>query len=453
MKKIKIGLLGFGNIGKEIWRYFAAIGDSQLQDYEIAAIGVRDSAKSRTCDIPVPKNLLTTRSIEEIIQNSDIDMIVNTVGGCAAYNEDALRFTQRALEAGKHLVTCNKNTIATHLLQLTSLANERKVNLRYEPSVCGGIPIIRTLTEYFKNDEIISLRGIFNGTSNYITTRMQEGETFHNALENAQKLGYAETDPARDVCGIDTVEKLAILASLAFKTEILPDHVSLVEGIHTLDQDDFYAVKEEISRKRGKPYVIKPIAIAKKSGSQLELRVHPAYISREHPLAGIHGVENAVVIEARYAGTYTLVGRGAGPRPTAHAMIADMLDIGSCIRAEIFRNFSSFDKRYLLPESRSYLTQGYLKSTSPAHLAGVFAKKCSSIASSGISIRDVHNFPETKAIGDNQHLPDIIVTEPAREEQIQQAREAIAGAQGYVLGNVSYLREDSFDVRIENRRL
>ncbi len=439
--KIKTGLLGFGNVGQGVWNYLAKSSDPEIEEYEIVAIGIRNTKNPRSIASSEKQKLpkFTSEPLEDIIENPEIKIVVNTIGGNEEYDKISLQLTQRALEKGKHVVMCNKNNLSTHLEQLTSLANENRANLRYGACVGGGVPIINNIQGYLGSDEIISLKCILNGTSNYILTQMHAGKSFREAIEESQDLGYAETDPARDISGADASEKLALLASFAFKTIIKPCDITLVEGIQDINKDDIHAVKVEISRKFDQEYIIKPLAIAKRSEDGLELRVHPAYISKNHPLAGVHGVKNAVLVECRYSGQHLFIGNGAGSQPTGYAVAMDIFQIGRNLKKDAIENFSSFNQKYGLAETCR--TEGYIISTSPADEVGVFEKKIRAIASHRINIEDIQNFPRKLAVGSEMLLPDIFILTEVDERRTMEAANEITKLE-CVRGKARYIRAD-----------
>ncbi len=317
MKTINVGLIGFGTIGTGVARVLR--DNSQLISRRLGAelvlkkIADLDIVTDR--GITLPAGMLTT-DVNEVLDNPDIDMVIELIGGY----EPAKTFITRALKAGKHVVTANKALLAKHGDELFQVAAKAGVDLYYEASVGGGIPIIKVMRESLTANRITAISGILNGTCNYILTQMTDkGSAYDDVLAEAQKLGYAEADPTFDVEGIDTAHKLAILAAMAFGTPINFDSV-YVEGIA-----DIQPVDIEFAREFG--YKIKLLAIAKEGDGGIEARVHPTMIPEHHMLAKIDGVFNAVYINADMLGPSLYYGQGAGMLPTASAVVADLVDI------------------------------------------------------------------------------------------------------------------------------
>ena len=312
---IGIGLLGMGTVGRGVYR----ILNDNKSDIEqkigapivVKKILVRDVSKDRGLEIS--SNLLTT-NVSDILNDPEIDIVVEVLGGI----NPALEYALKALGKGKSVVTANKDMIALHGKELFAAAEAGKRDLFFEASVAGGIPIIRPLKECLATNRITQLIGIINGTTNYMLTRMnEEGLGFAQALEEAQSLGYAEADPSADVEGYDAARKLAILASIAFNTRIPLDRV-YVEGITRITAEDItYAANLD--------YVIKLLGIARDSRNGIEVRVHPALLPKTHPLASVKDVFNAIFVTGDAVGDVMFYGRGAGELPTASAVTADVM--------------------------------------------------------------------------------------------------------------------------------
>jgi homoserine dehydrogenase len=274
---------------------------------------VRDPAKERVPELD--KGRLTTDP-EAVLGDPSLDVVVEVMGGV----DPARAHVTRAIAAGKQVVTANKMLLALHGPELLDGARERGVDLAFEGAVGGGIPVIRVLRDALASDTIASLSGIVNGTSNYVLTRMRaDGLSFDAAVKEAQRLGYAEADPTLDVGGGDAAHKLVVLAMLAFGARL--DGVKVpTEGL-----GDVEAVDHAFADRFG--FVVKQLAVAKDKGDALELRVHPALVAKDAPLANISGVLNAVAIEGRALGPCLLSGRGAGDLPTAVSVVADLVDV------------------------------------------------------------------------------------------------------------------------------
>ncbi len=263
---------------------------------------------------------LFTQDVRDIVDNAGIDIVIEVLGG----EHPAFEYQRRALEAGKYVVTANKEVIAKHGAELSALALQHGIDILYEASVGGGIPIIAPLKRDLLSNEITAISAIINGTTNYILTSMsREGSDFEPALRRAQELGYAEANPANDIEGMDAVYKLAILASLAFHADIRPEDVYR-EGITRLSAHDF-----RYARELG--YAIKLLALARRHDSQIQVRVHPALLHEDELLAKVDGVLNAVQVEGDLVGRVLFQGQGAGSLPTSSAIVADVLDAARSI--------------------------------------------------------------------------------------------------------------------------
>jgi homoserine dehydrogenase len=314
----KIGLLGLGTVGTGTAKILLTPEGRHplLQDIVIQRIGVRSLDKPR--EIELPQKLLTT-DLEAIVTDPEIDIIVELIGGL----EPARSLILKAIANGKHIVTANKAVIARYGDEIYTAANEAGVYVLLEAAVGGGIPIIKPLKQSLGVNRIERVIGIVNGTTNYILTQMtQEGADFGEVLAEAQKLGYAEADPTADVDGLDAADKIAILTSIAFGGRVKREEV-YCEGIRQVSAAD-------ISYADRLGFIIKLLAIAQKcpqNSDSLQVRVHPTLVAKEHPLASINGVYNAVLVEGDPLGQVMFFGPGAGSGPTASAVTADIINI------------------------------------------------------------------------------------------------------------------------------
>ncbi len=315
----KIGLLGLGTVGTGTVAILQdPLGRSPLlKEIEIYRVGVRSLEKTRGVDLP--PGVLTTH-LDSIVSDPDIDIIVELMGGL----EPARSLILKAIANKKHVVTANKAVIARYGHEIYSAANEARVYVLLEAAVGGGIPIIKPLKQSLGANRIQSIMGIVNGTTNYILTQMTtEGADFGEVLAEAQKLGYAEADPSADVDGYDAADKIAILASLGFGGRVKREDV-YCEGIRQVS-----AVDITYADKLG--FVIKLLAIAEglqgEASENLQLRVHPTLVPKDHPLANINGVYNGILVEGDPLGQVMFYGRGAGAGPTASAVVSDVLNI------------------------------------------------------------------------------------------------------------------------------
>ena len=321
MKTINIGLVGFGTVGTGVVKLLK--GQAPLLQRRLAARlrlkRIADLDLTRPRDVEVDPKILTTDA-REIIEDPAIDIVIELIGGTTAAREVSLA----ALRSGKHLVTANKALLATHGLELFRAAAEKRVDLGFEATVCGGIPIIRAVREGLVANRIHSIEGIVNGTCNYILTKMTElGAPFAEVLKEAQDQGYAEVNPSLDIDGIDAAHKLQILASIAYGGSVDFNAIH-VEGIRGIDPDDIQYAKEL-------GYRVKLLAIAKETDGEIEVRVHPTLIPEDHLLAFVGGVFNAVYIVGDATGSLMFYGRGAGQLPTASAVVSDVVEIAQNI--------------------------------------------------------------------------------------------------------------------------
>lgn len=321
MSSIKIALLGLGNVGKGVWEILQK-HSNMIKEYvgvpiEIKKVLVRNAQKKR--DIDVPPHMLTA-NFDDILLDKDIHIIVELIGGI----NPAYEYVKKALERGKHVVTANKAVIASYGKELIQLANERNVVLRFEGSVGGGIPIIAALTKSLAANEIESVVGIINGTTNYILTQMTRYDMdFETALRLAQEKGYAEADPTSDVEGEDAAFKLSILAFIAFGVQVPPQDIPR-EGITRISE-------KEIQYAAQLGYTIKLLAAAKKHDGKLDLHVHPTLVPITHPLAAVNDEFNALFIKGDAVGELMMYGKGAGSLPTGSAVVSDIMDVASAM--------------------------------------------------------------------------------------------------------------------------
>ncbi len=317
MKNIHVGLIGFGTVGK-------GLAQTLLEQKERLEKRVGATITlSRIADINVehlPERFSSTafsKDAEDILTDPDIDIVVELIGG----TEPAKSFLLKAIENGKHVVTANKALLSTHGKEIFEAARSRNVEVGFEASVGGGIPVIKSLKEGLVANRIESIRGILNGTANYILTMMTDnGTPFAEVLKDAQEKGFAEADPTYDVEGIDTAHKLAILMTLAYGKHVHLDHIT-TEGISKIEPID-------IDFAKGFGYRIKLLAISRNHGNHVEARVHPTMVPDTHMLANINGAFNAIEFIGDTVDNVLLYGPGAGMMPTGSAVAADVVDIG-----------------------------------------------------------------------------------------------------------------------------
>jgi homoserine dehydrogenase len=325
MQKIKIGMVGLGTVGAGVWdilhRHQGLLTQRAGVRLEIARVVVRSKKKQR--GVSVPAGLVAT-DFRAVLKDPEIKIVVELTGDVRA----ARRLALQAIRAGKHFVTANKALLALHGKELFMAARRAKVDICFEAAVGGGIPILRSLREGFVANRILSLYGIVNGTCNYILSEMaRNGKDFAGTLKLAQKLGYAEADPRFDVDGIDAAHKLVILLSIAYGVTVDLKKV-YVEGIRSISPLDL-----ECAKRFG--YEVKLLAIAKRVGKTIQARVHPTMIPQSSMLAAVHGVYNAVLLNGDFVGEGMLYGRGAGSKPTASAVVGDIVEVARNILAGV----------------------------------------------------------------------------------------------------------------------
>lgn len=317
MEQIRIALLGYGTVGKGVADLIEMNREILKKNCDkeliVKKILVRNKERHK---ISLETDNRFTTDFEEIINDENIDILVEVMGGI----HPAVDYMARGLEKKKHIVTANKMALAIEGEALFELAKKQDCHLFYEASVGGAIPVIRQVNESLNGNQIKSVEGIMNGTSNYMLTKMsKEGMGFEEALKIAQDLGYAEADPTADVGGYDTLYKLVVLSSLAFQTKV--DYKKVYrEGIEQIGKRDI-----EFAQSMG--YAIKLLAIGKEENGQLELRVHPTMLPLTHPLACIDDVYNGFCVTGNAAGDIVTSGRGAGALPTASAVVSDLLAV------------------------------------------------------------------------------------------------------------------------------
>lgn len=317
MEPVKVGILGLGTVGggtaTVLQRNAAEIARRAGRSIELVAASVRDLNKQRASSLSQVKLTLDST---EIVDNRDIDIVLELIGG----TELAKDLVLRAIDNGKHIVTANKALIALHGNEIFAAAQAKGVTVAFEAAVAGGIPIIKAIREGLAGNQIEWLAGIINGTGNFILTEMRDkGRDFDDVLKEAQALGYAEADPTFDVEGIDAAHKLTILASIAFGAPLQFEKV-YTEGISKITREDV-----EYASELG--YRIKHLGIAKRVPAGLEMRVHPTLIPHRRLIANVDGVMNAVLVRADAVGPTLYYGPGAGAEPTASAVVADLVDV------------------------------------------------------------------------------------------------------------------------------
>ncbi|MCL2150214.1 MAG: homoserine dehydrogenase [Dehalococcoidia bacterium] len=429
-RELGLGLIGLGTIAGGVAKVIQERGQTLAEQAGI--MPVLRKVKVLPADLERPqaralgRSLLTTED-DEFWATPEIDVVVELIGG----EHPALEYQEQALRAGKHVVTANKEVIAKHGVALLKMAGERGVHLRYEAAVGGGIPLIAPFRRDLVVNHVNGIYAIINGTTNYILSRMaQEKAGFAEVLAEAQRLGYAEANPHYDVEGIDAAYKLAILATLAFRSEVRPDQI-FCEGISSLTARDFQNAREL-------GYAIKLLAIAKQSGAGIEARVHPAFVASDSFLAQVNGVFNAVLVDGDLTGQVTFSGKGAGALPTSSAVVADILTIGHDIAAGAPPPAFFESLTHNVTPMADVVTRYYLR-LNGADQPGVLAQIARTLGDHNISIASaIQKQTDIRA----QIAEIVIVTHPAREQEMQHALGELRGLVG--------VREVGNIVRIED---
>lgn len=424
MKEVGVGIIGFGTVGAGVAEGLLKGADliTRRCGVTVALKGVADLDIETDRGVEVPKTLLSTDALA-LVAHPDIAVVVELIGGTGI----AYTVVKTALEAGKSVVTANKKLLAEKGEELFALARAKGVDLYFGASVGGGIPIIRSLRDGLVANDIRAIYGILNGTCNYILTRMaREGSGFDAVLADAQRLGYAEANPSLDIDGFDTAHKICILASLAHGVSVPLDQVP-VTGIRGLDPVDVHYADEL-------GYVIKLLAVCKAHGNRLEVRVNPTLVPKDHPLASVNDVFNAVLVDGSMTGDTLYYGKGAGRAATASAVISDIVSVarhvasGTPREAEPLPPLAQSGKALLAPEdctSRFYIR---LMVREACGMVGRFA---TILGDRGVSIFAASQHEATEAQREAGYVPVVILTQPAREGDILAALTEIT-AQGIV---------------------
>ena len=392
MKTVKIALLGFGTVAQGTFNLLQdnanLIENRSGVTIEISKIFVRNPEKYSHITLPSTAKYVT--NIDDIVNDKSIDIVVELMGG-TTFAKDCV---ESALKHGKSVVTANKDLLAVAGPYLFDLAYKNKVDLRFEASVLGGIPIIRTLYESLGGNHITELVGIMNGTTNFILSKMtEEGLSYGAVLKEAQDLGYAEADPTADVEGLDAARKLAILASISFNRRIFFEDVT-VEGITKIDTEDISYGKEF-------GYNIKLIGIAKETSKGLSLNVYPAFVPLTHPLASVRGSYNAIYIKGNGIDDAMFYGRGAGSLPTGSSVVSDIMEVAKNIAFESTGRFKPlyFDQKNIYSPGK--IQSSYYIRLAVDNKTGVLAKIATKLAEQKISVLSIvqrNKDPETAVL-------------------------------------------------------
>ena len=392
MKTVKIALLGFGTVSQGTFNLLQdnvdLITNRSGVTIEISKIFVRNPDKYTNITLPSTAQYVT--NIDDVLNDESIAIVVELMGG-TTFAKDCV---EAALKHGKSVVTANKDLLAEAGPYLFDLAYKNHVDLRFEASVLGGIPIIRTLYDSLGGNRITELVGIMNGTTNFILSKMtDEGLSYGDVLKEAQDLGYAEADPTADVEGLDAARKLAILASISFNRRIFFEDVT-VEGITKIDTEDISFGKEF-------GYNIKLIGIAKESSKGLSLNVYPAFVPLTHPLASVRGSYNAIYIKGNGIDDAMFYGRGAGSLPTGSAVVSDIMEVAQNVAFESTGRFKPFyfDQKNIYSPGK--IQSSYYMRLAVDNKTGVLAKIATKLAEQKISVLSIvqrNKDPETAVL-------------------------------------------------------
>ena len=392
MKTVKIALLGFGTVSQGTFNLLQdnvdLITNRSGVTIEISKIFVRSPDKYTNITLPSTAQYVT--NIDDVLNDESIAIVVELMGG-TTFAKDCV---EAALKHGKSVVTANKDLLAEAGPYLFDLAYKNHVDLRFEASVLGGIPIIRTLYDSLGGNRITELVGIMNGTTNFILSKMtDEGLSYGDVLKEAQDLGYAEADPTADVAGLDAARKLAILASISFNRRIFFEDVT-VEGITKIDTEDISFGKEF-------GYNIKLIGIAKESSKGLSLNVYPAFVPLTHPLASVRGSYNAIYIKGNGIDDAMFYGRGAGSLPTGSSVVSDIMEVAKNVAFESTGRFKPFyfDQKNIYSPGK--IQSSYYMRLAVDNKTGVLAKIATKLAEQKISVLSIvqrNKDPETAVL-------------------------------------------------------
>ena len=432
-----MGIIGFGTVGTgvvKILKKNAALLRSRLGvPVELKRIADIDTKTDR--GVSLKKNILVTDPYK-VLDDPEIDIVVELIGGI----KTAKKFILHALENKKHVVTANKALLSEHGYEIYSTAAKNGVDIAFEASVAGGIPIIRTVQEGFSSDRILSFLGILNGTSNYILSRMTEEDAdFNDILKDAQEKGYAEADPTLDVEGIDAVHKLSVLITLAFGKKVNMNEI-FTEGISMITPFDIQFAKEL-------GYRIKLLALCRGTDREVDARVHPTLIPEDHLLSQVNDTFNAIFVQSEDVGPTMFYGKGAGMLPTGSAVVADIMGLARNIVKGISNRVAAFPydsgavKKIKIKPVREIQTRYYLR-FSAIDKPGVLSKISGILGRNQISISSVIQKGRRTRRG---AVPIYMLTHEAKESSLQKALNQI--------DKLDVLRHKTMVIRIEDKIL
>lgn len=410
MKKAGVAILGLGVVGGGTYKILTDNKEyfKKTQGIDVTVECVLEKYVERAKALGISEDKVAS-SIEEVVTNPNVDIVVEVIGGI----EPAKTFVTKALMSGKTVVTSNKELFAKHWPELEAAAKKMNAGLFFEASCVGGVPIIRTLQDGMQANKIQSIKGIINGTTNYILTKMaNEGSSYEEALKEAQRLGYAEFNPTADVEGFDATYKLSILSSLAFNTKVCIENVYR-EGITNINKEDIAYGKEF-------GYTLKLLGIGKNTEKGIEVRVHPTFVKNENPLASVNDSFNAVHLVGDSVGEIMLYGRGAGALPTGSAIVSDVI---FAIKHDeyFYTNFDNSQKGNKATKFATDFVSQYFIRLSVEDKAGVLSKIAGAFSKGELSIKEVK-----QVSCDDDKAQIIIITHLCKESLVKKTLEKIA---------------------------
>ena len=421
-RTVNVGIIGLGTVGGGVYRLITTHAERYRKnlgiDLRIARVCNRSEKRAHELGID-PEQF--TSDWHDVVSDPSIDIVVEVIGG----EHPATEIFEQSFAAGKHVVTANKALLGRHMEKLAAAARAAGVQLRCEASCGGGIPIVNTLEHDLSGNEVITVAGIVNGTTNYILSRMaEEGLGYEEVLADAQRLGYAEADPTADVDGLDAASKIAILSSIGFATRITTDDVH-AQGIRAISAQDI-----EVARKLG--YAIKMLAIGHRTDSGIDVRVHPAMIPASHPLAGVSGAMNAVYVVGDAVGETMFYGAGAGAFPTASAVVGDVLALAEplSVGTNPLPEPEPFKRELAIRDIRDLSTRYYVRLI-PADTGDAQARAEEVLTAHGIATEQV------MALEDGSFA---LVTEVVREGAMTNALAEMAHGKGAVRAVANAIR-------------
>ncbi len=426
LKKAGVAILGLGVVGGGTYEILTKNREyfKKTQGVDLTVECVLEKNKERALSLGIAEEKIAS-SIEEVCSNPDVDIVVEVIGGTGV----ARTFVKTALMSGKTVVTSNKELFAKHWPELEEEAKKMNAGLFFEASCVGGVPIIRTLIDGMQANKILSIKGIINGTTNYILTKMaDEGWSYEEALKEAQRLGYAEFNPTADVEGFDATYKLSILSSLAFNKKICIENVYR-EGITSI-------TKEDIAQGKEMGYTLKLLGIGKDTEKGVEVRVHPTFVRNSDPLASVNDSFNAVHLVGDAVGEIMLYGRGAGALPTGSAIVSDV--IFAAKHSEYFyASFKNNERGNKAVKFASDFTSKYYIRLTVKDVPGVLAKIAGLFSKSNVSIAEVK---QVAASEDNAQI--VIITHVCHESAVKKTLDKISSVEEVVSVDANIRIED-----------